>query len=296
MGTEIMADNTPYMLNESTDNGIKKESGRLDFQHRFFDDVMNNELLPLHIANELAENPSPRICDVATGTGIWLKELAKTLPVSAELVGLDFDVSKFPELEELPPNVRLSFGNAYEPFPEEFRNRFDVVHLRHFVLAAKKDHCVPLVRNLLSLLRPGGWLVWVEASAVLASAEPPSEGLFQVQKVYYNFLESANIESNIPLATVSYMTQAGLVDCDAKSYNCGAPLFGPRASDWVAREHAEFYVTFSQILKGIVLKGGVDGMRTQHELDKLLTNLKKDLTGSRKCHMPIIQTWGRKSS
>ncbi|KAI0809925.1 S-adenosyl-L-methionine-dependent methyltransferase [Xylaria sp. FL0064] len=296
MGTEIMADNSSYMLNESTDNGIKQESGRLDFQHRFFDDVMNNELLPLHITRQLAEKSSPRICDIATGTGIWLKELAKVLPASAELVGLDFDVSKFPEPETLPSNIKMSFGNAYEPFPDEFRGRFDVVHLRHFVLATKKDYCVPLVRNLLSLLRPGGWLVWVEAGAQLASAEPPSEGLFQVQKVYYNFIESARIESNSPLAIASYMTQAGLVDCDAKSYNCGAVLFGPKASGWIAREHDEFYMTLSQILKGILLKGGVDGMRTQQEMDELLTRLKKDLTGTRKCHMPVIRTWARRSS
>ncbi|KAI3340037.1 S-adenosyl-L-methionine-dependent methyltransferase [Ustulina deusta] len=291
-----MADNSPYILNESTSNGIKQEGHRLDSQHRFFDDVLNNELLPLHVANQLAKTPSPRVCDVATGTAIWLQELARTLPASAELVGLDFDVSKFPDAEALPSNIRLSFGNAYEPFPEEFRNRFDVVHLRHFILATKKDHAVPLVQNLLSLLRPGGWLVWVEAGAILASAEPPSEGLFQIQKVHYNFIKDANLEINVPLAIESYMMQAGLVDCDARSYNCGSVLFGPKASDWLAREHDEFYVTFGQILKGILLKGGVDGIRTQQDLDELLAKLGEDMSGTRKCHMPVIRTWGRKFS
>ncbi|KAI1419870.1 hypothetical protein F5Y12DRAFT_720221 [Xylaria sp. FL1777] len=291
-----MADDSPYILNESTNNGIKQESGRLEFQHRFFDDAMNNELLPVHIAKELAENHSPRVCDVATGTAIWLKELAKTLPASAELVGLDFDVSKFPEPETLPSNIRLSFGNAYEPFPEEFRNRFDVVHLRHFILATKKDHGIHLIRNLLSLLRPGGWLVWAETCAILASAEPPSDGLFQIQKVYYNFITSANLEPDIPLAIASYMMHAGLLDCGATSYNCGSVLFGPKGSGWLARGHDEFYVTFGQILKGILLKGGVDGMRTQQDHDKLLARLGEDMRGTRKCHIPIIRTWGRKAT
>ncbi len=92
------------------------------------------------------------------------------------------------------------------------------------------------------------------------------------------------------------MMQAGLVDCDARSYNCGSVLFGPKASDWLAREHDEFYVTFGQILKGILLKGGVDGMRTQQDLDELLAKLGEEMSGTRKCHMPVIRTWGRKFS
>ncbi|KAI1360783.1 S-adenosyl-L-methionine-dependent methyltransferase [Xylaria arbuscula] len=291
-----MAENSPYPLNEADKNGIEQESNRLDFQHHFFDDVMNNELLPQHVTNQLAHTPSPRVCDVATGTAIWLKELSKILPATAELVGFDFDVSKFPMPEALPSNVRLSFGDVYEPFPEKFRNYFDVVHLRHFNLAMKRGQGVSLIRNLSSLLRPGGFLVWAEASAPLASAEPPSDGLFQAQKVYCNFLDSANLEANFPLGIASSMEQAGLVDCKARSYHCASVLFGPKASNWLARQHEEFYATLSQIMKGILLKGGVDGLRTQHELDELLGKLQDDMTGTRKYHMPVIRTWGRKVS
>ncbi|KAI1297066.1 S-adenosyl-L-methionine-dependent methyltransferase [Xylaria venustula] len=290
-----MTDNSPYILNESTKNGIKQESGRLDLQHRFFDDVMENELLPPHIANDLAAQSSPRVCEVATGTGIWLKELARTLPASAELVGLDFDVSKFPEPEALPANIKLSFGDIYEPFPAELQGRFDVVHLRHFILATKKDHGVAIARNLLSLLRPGGWLVWVEAGATLISAEPPSEALFQIQKVYYNHVLHTNLEDNMPLAIASYLRQAGLIDCDTKSHNCATVLYGPKGHDWLAREHEEFYLTLSQIMKGVLLKGGVEGMRTQQDFDELQRKLGEDMSGTRKCHMPVVRTWGRKS-
>ncbi|TGJ84544.1 hypothetical protein E0Z10_g4250 [Xylaria hypoxylon] len=284
-----------YILNESTKNGIKQETVRLELQHRFCDDIMNNELLPSHITNQLAETPSPRVCDIATGTAIWLKDLAETLPASAELVGLDFDVSKFPEPEALPSNIRLGFVDAYEPFPEEFQNRFDVVHLRHFILATKRDHGVPLVQNLLSLLRPGGWLVWVEAGATLASAEPPSEALFQMQRIYYNFVKAANLEIDATLARASYMRQAGLLDCDDRSYNCGSVLFGPQASDWLAKEHDEFILTFAQILKGILIKGGVEGMRTQKDFDELLSKLREDISGTRRLHMPVVRASGRKS-
>lgn len=177
-----MANNSAYILHESTRDGIEHESDRLDFQHYFCHDVMDGELLPPHITKELAACASPRVCEIATGSAIWLREMSKTLPASAELFGLDFDTSKFPEAETLPSNVRLELANAYEPFPDEYRNRFDVVHLRHFILATKKGQCVALVQNLLSLLRPGGWLVWVEATAALMTTEPPSDAVFEFQK------------------------------------------------------------------------------------------------------------------
>ncbi|KAJ2992920.1 hypothetical protein NUW58_g2011 [Xylaria curta] len=190
-----MADISPYILNEATQNGIEQENNRLDFQHYFFDDIMNNELLPPHIAHELATNPPPRICEMATGSAIWLKEIAKTLPMSAELVGLDFDTSKFPRPETLASNIKLGFANAYEPFPEKFQSHFDVVHLRHFILATKKDHGARLVQNLLSLLRPRGWLVWAECDPIKTNAEPPSDAMFRMQKVYYNHLRNADLET-----------------------------------------------------------------------------------------------------
>ncbi|KAI0534681.1 hypothetical protein GGR58DRAFT_515919 [Xylaria digitata] len=290
-----MADNTLYILNESTKNATEQEAARLELQHRFFDNIMNNELLPPHITKQLAENPSPRVCEIATGTAIWLKELAGTLPASAELVGLDFDVSKFPEPEALPSNIRLDFVDVYKPFPEEFQNRFDVVHLRHFILATQKDHGVSLVRNWLSLLRPGGWLVWVETGFPLASAEPPSQAMFQAQQIYYKFIKAINLDIDVTLARASYMRQAGLVDCDERSYNCGSVLFGPKASGWLAHEHDEFVLTLSQILKGILAKGVVDGMRTRNDLIELVGKLREELSGMRRLHMPVIRVWGQKS-
>ncbi|RYP65784.1 hypothetical protein DL771_008149 [Monosporascus sp. 5C6A] len=142
-----------YILNEGPGDA---ERNRLDSQHIFFDDVMENDLLPPHIVTELSTKPSPSVLELATGSAVWLRELAKTLPASAELVGLDFNTVKFPKT--LPENVKLNFADMYQPFPEEFHGRFDVVHIRLVVCAAKKGMGVWLARNVLPLLRPGvGW-------------------------------------------------------------------------------------------------------------------------------------------
>lgn len=190
-----MAADSLYILNGITETEIEQEIDRLGVQHHLIDDMMNNETLPQHIASQLAATPSPKVCDIATGSAMWLGKLAKTLPASAELVGFDLDTSKFPRPGALPPNIRLGSANAYEPFPEELRGRFDVVHLRLFVLATRKDRVVALVQNLASLLRPGGWLVWVESNMLIASAEPPSEALFQCQKIQYAFMRDLGLET-----------------------------------------------------------------------------------------------------
>ena len=104
------------------------------------------------------------------------------------------------------------------------------------------------------------------------------------------------MESSFPLGIVSSMERAGLVDCKAKSYHCASVLFGPKASDWLARQHEEFYATLGQIMKGVLLKGGVDGLRTRQDLDELLAKLQEDMDGTRRYHMPVIRSWGRKLS
>ncbi|KAI1170673.1 hypothetical protein F4777DRAFT_103028 [Nemania sp. FL0916] len=287
---------TLYLVNDAAHDGVEQEKGRLDFQHHVFDDMMRNELLPPHIASEIAANPSPRICDIAAGSAIWLKELAKTLPKTAGLFGLDFDASRFPKPDTLPPNITLGFGNAFEPFPEELRNSFDVVNLRFFLFAVKKDQGVPLIQNLLSLVRPGGWLIWTDCTWLLSSAEPPSQALFRHQQIQYAFGKQENLDMDLPLAMTSYMEQAGLLECDDRYYDSGSILFGPKASDWIPRVQRLIVTGAGQAVKGIFTKGGVDGMSTQEEYDDYIENLRADMSGARRPHVSVIRAWGRKPS
>lgn len=180
-----MGNESIYTLNGGVD-GVERT--RLDVQHPFFHNIMERQLLPAHIAAELQSNPSPKVLEVATGSAIWLRDLAETLPKSAELIGLDFDTSKFPT--DLPPNIKLGFGDMYEPVPEELQGRFDVVHVRLILYAARKGMGVWLAKNLLSLLRPGGWLVWADGGDFQATFEPPSRAWFEFQDVAYKFAKA----------------------------------------------------------------------------------------------------------
>ncbi|KAK1517937.1 uncharacterized protein CCOS01_12194 [Colletotrichum costaricense] len=79
---------TVYALNRGD---LTKEREGLEYNHRS---------IFLLFAN-------PRVAEIATGTGIWLRDMAKLLPSSPELRGIDMDTTKFPPPSDLPPNIFL---------------------------------------------------------------------------------------------------------------------------------------------------------------------------------------------
>ncbi|KAK1542267.1 hypothetical protein CPAR01_05654 [Colletotrichum paranaense] len=56
--------------------------------------------------------------------------MAKLLPSSAELRGIDMDTTKFPPPSDLPPNIFLLQHNALKTFSEEMHGSFDMIHIR----------------------------------------------------------------------------------------------------------------------------------------------------------------------
>ncbi|KAI0903410.1 hypothetical protein F4823DRAFT_618674 [Ustulina deusta] len=278
-----------YFLNAGA---AKLEHDRLNRQHRLFDDMMQNDLLPPHIASSLSTSSTPpKILEIATGTAVWLSEIAKTLPPDAELVGLDYDTSKFPS--SLAPNITLRQANMYEPFPSDLLGKFDVVNVRLIVFALKEGQGTELVTNLMTLLKPGGYIVWAETSPLLSSAEPPSLAWFKFQEVNWRFANKVGRDQNLPLGMIHYLKEAGCVECDDKAYPGNSQLYTHNKEDWISRTNVHVKMLADQSLRGIISLGGVEGMTTQEEADELLASFEKEF-GNRKIHYLFIRAWGRK--
>lgn len=68
--------------------------------------------------------------------------------------------------EQFPPGPHDTVGfstlNLLEPVPAHLQATFDVLHLRLLVLGLPKGTWELACQNILSLLKPGGWVQWEE--------------------------------------------------------------------------------------------------------------------------------------
>ncbi|KAF2766339.1 S-adenosyl-L-methionine-dependent methyltransferase, partial [Teratosphaeria nubilosa] len=133
------------------------ESGRLNQQHEVYKQQLGYILHPT-IAASLPQ--TAHIADVATGTGVWLLELASTLPQTHTFTGLDLSPAQFPATP--PPNFTFLTMNVLEPPPSELQGKFDLVNMRLLICGLKHPDWKTAARHVLRLLKPGGYLQWTE--------------------------------------------------------------------------------------------------------------------------------------
>jgi ubiquinone/menaquinone biosynthesis C-methylase UbiE len=140
----------PYMLPADM-----QEINRLDFQHYLLRYAFQgNYAAPI-------SRPAS-ILDVGTGTGRWAREMAAQFP-TANVIGLDIVVPSDtgPQLDRQPENYIFTQGNVLDGLPFSDAT-FDFVHMRLMVLALPADRWPFVVRELVRVTRPDGWVESVE--------------------------------------------------------------------------------------------------------------------------------------
>ncbi|KAI9372871.1 hypothetical protein BJX61DRAFT_533632 [Aspergillus egyptiacus] len=137
------------------------ESHRLNEQHRLLLDIADGP-----IDKSIPLNRLGAVADVGTGTGIWLWDAQTVLDkidstCERHFHGFDISAAQFPPTR---PGERIKFSvhDLFKPFPAEHLNRYDLVHIRLLVTAFAESEFQKAVANLLTILKPGGYLQWVE--------------------------------------------------------------------------------------------------------------------------------------
>ncbi|KAH8763616.1 hypothetical protein F5883DRAFT_110602 [Diaporthe sp. PMI_573] len=131
---------------------------RLNLQHYLYRDIFGYNL---HPTIPIQNTPNLSVIDIGTGTGVWLRDLHATLDPTTQYIGLDIDIRQAGRPEWLPPNCAVRQWDATTDVPVDLLGRFDVVNLRLFGLVIQ-DSPKPLLRKLIKLLKPNGYIQWCE--------------------------------------------------------------------------------------------------------------------------------------
>ncbi|RDL41293.1 S-adenosyl-L-methionine-dependent methyltransferase [Venustampulla echinocandica] len=131
---------------------------RIALQHYLWKDGLNYLLHP----SIPTTSKDLKIAEIGVGTGIWLIELARTLPPTVQLDGLDISFGQCPPKEWLPQNIAWVTHDAFSEPPEELLEKYDVIHVQLFITLIRDGNPVPMLKNLIKMLKPGGYISWGE--------------------------------------------------------------------------------------------------------------------------------------
>ncbi|KAL3490990.1 hypothetical protein BJX62DRAFT_237594 [Aspergillus germanicus] len=240
------------------------ESARLNAQHKLLVDIVGGSIdksIPLENITSVA--------DVGTGTGIWLLDAKKHLtthslspnPNSYTLHGFDISAAQFLPSPETH-GLSLSVHDILRPFPIEHRDKYDLVHVRMLVSALKVEEYEVAVRNLVEILKPGGYLQWTDLdSSHLSSApsatDPRSRPLISS---WLKFLELNNL-STCPTTTIhnAYSHSNELVEISRTTYPvAGRSELKERAQKWELQ-------AFSAVMAPVLMVTGQAGSQGEAE-------------------------------
>ncbi|KAF5975603.1 methyltransferase domain-containing protein [Fusarium coicis] len=273
-----------YTLNHGD---ADEERQRLDFQHGFFKDVTRDDFPPI-IWQHLDSLSAPKIADVATGTGIFLKELAPKLPTEAQLDGFDIDTRKFYDPDSLPENVKLQRGNVLEPFPQEYLGMYDVAHAKLLYAALKKDEWLQAVKNLKTLLKPDGYLFWCDVGGYGYASNPYSAALHEWKMYESAAAVKFGRDPKSPLLLPTQFQEAGLQHVDDKVF---ITLARPDLTPAVTRVALKY---MEQSLKGVLLldQEGSLGL-SEGKIKSLVETLTKEIEDGLEVGNNIHWVWGQ---
>ncbi|KAL9084053.1 MAG: hypothetical protein Q9165_008254 [Trypethelium subeluteriae] len=117
--------------------------------------------------------PNLRILDSGAADGTWLYDLQRSLSsaTSATFIGTDVSPERFPT--KSPVGISLQLQNILDPWPQDWRNSFNLVHQR-LTLGGAAANTRDAVERLLDLVKPGGWVQLIEAEQTVGTDDGPA--------------------------------------------------------------------------------------------------------------------------
>jgi len=172
------------------------EVERLNWQHNYIVRCMGGHLIhPSIPIDEIAS-----IADVACGTGVWLEDVSKALSASGterSYEGFDISPKMFPPESERG-KIKFEVLDIMKPVPEEYHARFDLVSIRLLCAAIKEVDLGYAIRNAEQMIKPGGYLQWVELGPGFIPDIPQYPKMHEVYQKIKKFWAAAGYSPDVP--------------------------------------------------------------------------------------------------
>jgi SAM-dependent methyltransferase len=249
------------------------EIDRLDVQHYALREALKgNHVAPL-------ERPGA-VLDVGSGTGQWGFDLCAEFP-EAMVVGLDLVPGK---VDRRPGNYRYVKANVLEglPFAD---GRFDFVHQRLMVTALPLTTWPDVVRDLVRVARPGGWIELVESGDDIEPRGPATKRLFELAAqlaASYGLDQTGSVSHVLD----RYLRGAGVEDVEMRRVPLPIGEWGGRVGSLMA---SSFRSTFTGLCGTFESRFGLPAAICQ----ELLRAMREECEGFRTSYTFTLAT-GRK--
>jgi ubiquinone/menaquinone biosynthesis C-methylase UbiE len=136
----------------------------------------------------LPEIPNARILDLGCGQGNTTRCLADALK-PAVCIGLEYDadlVEYAKTRPDNPPSVRFQQGDATQlTFADE---SFDIVFCRYLLIHMADP--IPVIREMMRVVRRGGYAIAFEADFVTEFSHPACDALVSINKIWQKVFQN----------------------------------------------------------------------------------------------------------
>jgi gliotoxin biosynthesis N-methyltransferase len=158
-------------------------------------------------------------------TGTWLRDLQSSIPTSNNTyIGIDIEAELFPS--QLPSGMTLVGHDFTKPWPSDWHNSFDLVHLR-FCLGASGTYPVQdVVTSLTGLVKPGGWMELVEADVDMTQDAGPA--LTEYIQLLREIFTLAGVGGNLAPRLRRWLEAAGLEAVEERHVDVATGVKNPR--------------------------------------------------------------------
>ena len=157
--------------------------------------------------------PGERVVDIGCGPGGVLHLLAERVGPAGSVLGIE----RSPRFAELARHFVTDLGLSHVEIRESDaydtglpHGSFDGAHMRLVLVNVPEPE--RMVREMVSLVRPGGWVASFEADYLPYCCDPPLEAWTRLLEAYSGYARTQGIDLSVGRRTHSLFRDAGAVD------------------------------------------------------------------------------------